>query len=86
MQAHREAAQEAEAATGIPATFMLAQARYAFPVMPAVAVLLSAGLRALVPERWRSAALVVWVALLLSLTIYIYSAYVIPYWYLGEPR
>ena len=67
-------------------TFMLAQARYAFPVMPAVAVLLSAGLRALVPERWRSAALVVWVALLLSLSIYIYSAYVIPYWYLGEPR
>jgi 4-amino-4-deoxy-L-arabinose transferase-like glycosyltransferase len=67
-------------------TFELAQARYAFAAMPAVAVLLALGLSALTPATSRRFVLVGWVAANLALTIFVYSAYVIPYWYLGEPR
>ncbi|MCC6704066.1 MAG: glycosyltransferase family 39 protein [Thermomicrobiales bacterium] len=67
-------------------TFELAQARYAFPAMPALAVLLAVGLRALAPVGYRRYALVLWVAAHLAMTVYVYSAWVVPYWHLGAPR
>lgn len=67
-------------------TFMLAQARYAFPAIPALAVVLAIGLYSLVPTGARRYALILWVAFFLAMAAYIYSAYVIPYWYLGPPR
>jgi hypothetical protein len=66
--------------------FELAQARYAFPVVPALAVLLMAGFRAIVPGRGRAYAHVLFTGAALALTIFIYTAYVIPYWYMGQPR
>jgi 4-amino-4-deoxy-L-arabinose transferase-like glycosyltransferase len=66
--------------------FELAQARYAFPVVPALAVLLMTGFRAIVPERGRAYAHVLFTGAALALTIFIYTAYVIPYWYMGQPR
>jgi 4-amino-4-deoxy-L-arabinose transferase-like glycosyltransferase len=67
-------------------TFELAQARYVFPALPAAAVLLAIGVSAIVPSRARRYALVLWVAGALAVTVFIYSAYVIPYWYLGADR
>jgi 4-amino-4-deoxy-L-arabinose transferase-like glycosyltransferase len=67
-------------------TFELAQARYTFSALPAVAVLMALGLSAIAPTTWRPYALVGLVAANIALTIFVYSAYVIPYWYLGQPR
>lgn len=63
--------------------FVLTQARYFFPMAPPVAVLLMVGLYWLVPERWRTYTQVLMVAALVALNLYLYSAYVVPYWYGG---
>jgi uncharacterized protein YqgC (DUF456 family) len=61
--------------------FALTQARYFFPMIPAAAVLLMTGLHALLPVRGRTYAQVAVVAALVALNIYLFSAYVAPYWY-----
>ncbi len=61
--------------------FVLTQARYFFPMIPAAAVLLMIGLNAIIPARGRTYAQVIVVAALVALNIYIFSAYVVPYWY-----
>lgn len=61
--------------------FSLTQARYFFPMIPAAGVLLMIGLHALTPARARPYVQVAVVAALLALNIYIFSAYVLPYWY-----
>jgi 4-amino-4-deoxy-L-arabinose transferase-like glycosyltransferase len=62
-------------------TFSLTQARYYFPTLPALAILLTLGYRALTPHPWRryveTATLLGWFAL----NVAIYSIYVIPYWH-----
>jgi 4-amino-4-deoxy-L-arabinose transferase-like glycosyltransferase len=63
--------------------FVLTQARYFFPMVPPVAILLMIGLYWLVPERWRGYAQVLTVAALIALNLYVYSSYVVPYWYGG---
>lgn len=62
-------------------TFQLTQARYFFPMIPPVAVLLMIGLHTIVPERGRAYAQVSVVGAMIALNIFIYSAYVAPYWY-----
>lgn len=66
-------------------TFWLTQARYFFPMAPPVIVLLMTGLAWVTPERARSYTQVGTIAVLLALNLYIYSAYVVPFWYTG-PR
>lgn len=61
--------------------FQLTQARYYFPMIPALAVLLMIGLHTLAPGRARVYSQVVVVAAMLALNIYIFTAYVLPYWY-----
>ena len=61
--------------------FSLTQARYFFPMIAPAAVLLMVGLREIVPARGRGYAQVGVVAGLVALNIYIFAAYVIPYWY-----
>lgn len=63
--------------------FVLTQARYFFPMVPAVSVLLMIGVYWLVPVRARGYAQVLIVAALVGFNLYLYSAYVIPYWYQG---
>ena len=66
--------------------FELAQARYAFPVLPALAVLLMTGFRTLVPAGGYRTAQVLFAGAAIALTAFIYTAYVIPYWYMGPVR
>jgi 4-amino-4-deoxy-L-arabinose transferase-like glycosyltransferase len=62
-------------------TFSLTQARYYFPTLLALAILITLGYRALTPRRWHpyleTAILLGWFAL----NVAIYSIYVIPYWH-----
>jgi 4-amino-4-deoxy-L-arabinose transferase-like glycosyltransferase len=64
-------------------TFVLTQARYFFPMIPPVTVLLMIGLHWLVPVRGQRYVQVLVVAALVGLNLYVYSSYVIPYWYTG---
>jgi 4-amino-4-deoxy-L-arabinose transferase-like glycosyltransferase len=59
--------------------FELTQARYYFPAVNAVAVLLMLGLRTLTPIRWRTFGQGAIVAGLILMNVVIYSQYVIPY-------
>jgi len=61
--------------------FMLTQARYFFPMAAAAALLLMLGLRAWIPERWRSVGQAVVVFAAIAVNVAIYTAYVLPYWY-----
>lgn len=67
-------------------TFQLAQARYFFPSIPAVAVPLALGWQTITPERLRRYAPTAFVAFMIALNVYLYSAYVVPYWYTGPVR
>lgn len=62
-------------------TFQLTQARYFFPMVPPVAVLLMIGLYTIVPARGRLYAQVGFVGVMIALNVFVYSAYVVPYWY-----
>ena len=62
-------------------TFALTQARYFFPMVPPVAVLLMLGLYTIVPARGRIYAQISLVGVMIALNLFIYSAYVVPYWY-----
>ena len=61
--------------------FVLTQARYFFPMAAAAALLLMLGLRAWIPERWRSVGQAVVVFAAIAVNVAIYTAYVLPYWY-----
>jgi 4-amino-4-deoxy-L-arabinose transferase-like glycosyltransferase len=61
--------------------FSLTQARYFFPMIPAASVLLMIGLHTLTVGKARIYAQVLVIAGMLALNIYIFSAYVLPYWY-----
>ena len=58
----------------------LTQARYFFPMI-APAVLLMVGLREITPSRGRGYVQNGVVTGLIALNVYIFAAYVIPYWY-----
>jgi 4-amino-4-deoxy-L-arabinose transferase-like glycosyltransferase len=62
-------------------TFELTQARYFFPMVPPVAVLLMIGLHTIVPARARQYAQISVVGVMIALNLFIYSAYVAPFWY-----
>jgi hypothetical protein len=47
----------------------------------AAALLLMLGLRAWIPERWRSVGQAVVVFAAVAVNVAIYTAYVLPYWY-----
>ncbi|CAN5776360.1 glycosyltransferase family 39 protein [soil metagenome] len=64
--------------------FILTQARYLFPVVTAVAILLTLGLRTIVPLRARPAVQGLAIASLVLLNILIYTKWVVPYWYLTD--
>jgi 4-amino-4-deoxy-L-arabinose transferase-like glycosyltransferase len=64
--------------------FGLTQARYFFPVINAIAILLALGLRTLVPFRFRPAVQGLVVSSLVLLNLIIYTKYVVPYWHLTE--
>jgi hypothetical protein len=61
--------------------FSLTQARYYFPAINAVAVILMLGIRTLIPRSFDRYAAATIVAALLILNVVIYTQYVIPYWY-----
>src|SRR5262249_55963018 len=59
--------------------FALTQARYFFPAVNAVAVLLMLGLRTLIPRAWHRYGQAAVLAALVVMNIVIYSQYVVPY-------
>ena|GEM_PF-1397618 len=61
-------------------TFSLTQARYYFPSVNAVALLIMLGYRALLPRQWLKAGQVIVFLALVALNIVIFSQYTIPYW------
>jgi len=65
-------------------SFSLTQARYFFHAIIPAAILLMLGFRAITPRKWLPYGQTAIFAALVVLTIYIYSAYVIPYWATAE--
>ena len=63
--------------------FSLTQARYYFPAINAIAVILMLGARTLVPRSAHRYAAASIIAMLVILNVVIYTQYVIPYWYLS---
>jgi hypothetical protein len=61
-------------------SFSLTQARYYFPSINAVALLIMLGYRSLLPRRWLPAGQVIAFLALVALNIVIFSQYTIPYW------
>ncbi|MGH2535121.1 MAG: ArnT family glycosyltransferase [Thermomicrobiales bacterium] len=61
--------------------FSLTQARYYFPAINAVALLLMLGLRTLIPAKGRHYGQTGIVVALLLMNVLIYTQYVIPYWH-----
>jgi hypothetical protein len=59
--------------------FSLTQARYYFPAINAVAVLLMLGLRTLIPPAWHRYGQAAVLAALVVMNVVIYSQYVVPY-------
>jgi hypothetical protein len=64
-------------------TFALTQARYFFPAVNAVAILLALGLRSLIPLRFHPYGQGIAVAALIVMNVLIFSQFVIPYWQLS---
>ncbi len=64
--------------------FALTQARYLFPTVNAIAILLALGLRTLCPIRFRLYLQGAVVSGLILLTLIIYTKYVVPYWYFTD--
>ncbi len=62
--------------------FALTQARYFFPVINALAILLMLGLRSILPVRWHPAASTVLITGLVVLNVFVVTSYVIPYYWL----
>jgi 4-amino-4-deoxy-L-arabinose transferase-like glycosyltransferase len=64
--------------------FNLTQARYFFPAVNAVAILLMVGFRTVVPIRLRPIGRALVVALLVLMNVMIFTKYAVPYWHLTE--
>ena len=64
-------------------TFALTQARYFFPAVNAVALLLALGLRTLIPLRFHPYGQGIAVAAMVVMNVLIFSQFVIPYWHLS---
>ncbi len=64
--------------------FALTQARYLFPTVNAVAILLALGLQTLTPIRFRPFVQGATVSGLVLLNLIIYTKFVIPYWHLTD--
>jgi hypothetical protein len=64
--------------------FSLTQARYYFNAIAAVAILIAFGLRQVVPARYHSTAIVVFLLFFVTVNVLIYTQYVLPYWYLAS--
>ncbi|MGH2557450.1 MAG: ArnT family glycosyltransferase [Thermomicrobiales bacterium] len=64
--------------------FELTQARYYFPAINAVALLLMLGLRALIPRGYRHYGQAGVLVALLLMNVLIYTQYVIPYWHMDD--
>lgn len=62
--------------------FALTQARYFFPVINALAILLMLGLRTAIPVRWHPAGGAVLITGLVALNVFVVTSYVIPYYWL----
>jgi 4-amino-4-deoxy-L-arabinose transferase-like glycosyltransferase len=62
--------------------FSLTQARYYFPAINALALLLMLGFRTLIPDRWLGIGQASIVSALILLNLVIYTVYVIPFWHL----
>ncbi len=62
--------------------FALTQARYFFPVINALAILLMLGLRTAIPPRWHPAGAATVVTGLVVLNVFVVTSYVIPYYWL----
>jgi 4-amino-4-deoxy-L-arabinose transferase-like glycosyltransferase len=65
--------------------FSLTQARYYFPAINAVALLLMLGLRTIIPRGAHTYAQTGILLALIVLNVAIYTQYVIPYWHYEEP-
>ena len=61
--------------------FMLTQARYYFPAGAAAALLCALGLRSCLPDRWHAVGQTAVVFGCVAMTVFIYTAHVVPYWY-----
>lgn len=64
--------------------FALTQARYLFPTINALAILLALGMRTLCPFRFRPYLQGAVVSGLVLLTLIIYTKFVVPYWYFTD--
>ena len=62
--------------------FALTQARYFFPVINALAILLVLGLRSVLPVKWHPAGSAGLVTALVVLNVFVVTSYVIPYYWL----
>ena len=62
--------------------FSLTQARYYFPAINALALLIMIGFRTLIPDRWLGIGQAGIVSALILLNLVIYTVYVIPFWHL----
>ena len=62
--------------------FDLTQARYYFPVINAIAILLMLGLRTIIPVRWLGVGRGVIIISLVTLNVFAMTAYVIPFYWL----
>jgi hypothetical protein len=60
--------------------FSLTQARYFFPAVNAVAILLALGLRTLIPVRFHPYGQGAVLAAMILLNTMVFTQYVIPYW------
>jgi 4-amino-4-deoxy-L-arabinose transferase-like glycosyltransferase len=63
-------------------TFALTQARYYFPALPAFAILVMLGYRAILPPAARPYAAAAFIVGWFALNVALFTVYVIPYWYL----
>jgi 4-amino-4-deoxy-L-arabinose transferase-like glycosyltransferase len=63
-------------------TFSLTQARYYFNAVPAAAILIAFGLRALTPDRARPGVAAGFLVFMIAINVLIYSQGVLPFWYL----
>jgi hypothetical protein len=59
--------------------FELTQARYYFPAINALAIVVMLGLRTVIPSGWRHYGQAIVLLALLVLNLVIYSGYIIPY-------
>lgn len=62
--------------------FALTQARYFFPVINALAILLMIGLRTVIPVRWHLAGGALLITSMVALNVFVVSSYVIPFYWL----